>query len=177
MGIRLLYRMMNVSRLYAKFREMSPEVADKIPSCNNPDLPKHAINIMRLKQSWRAMVSPARDRYQQASSVCSLFQMAAPTELTSAMTSRMPNRTRICMLVTRSTLERFSGALVEFWELERLLLGATFYSINYCAQTVTEMHNSDDRFSSIFSRRMHEQSKDCSWRLVWMQSRLRMCHG
>lgn len=58
---------------------------------------------------------PARDRYQQASSVCSLFQMAAPMELTRAMTSRMPNRTRICMLVTRSTLERFSGALVEFW--------------------------------------------------------------
>lgn len=59
---------------------------------------------------------PARDRYQQASSVCSLFQMAAPTELIRAMTSRMPNRTKICMLVTRSTLERFSGALVEFWK-------------------------------------------------------------
>lgn len=58
--------------------------------------------------------SPARDRYQQSSSVCFLFQMAAPTELTSAMTSRMPNRTRICMLVTRSTFERFSGTLVEF---------------------------------------------------------------
>lgn len=28
----------------------------------------------------------------------------------------MPNKTRICMLVTRSTLERFSGALVEFWD-------------------------------------------------------------
>lgn len=59
---------------------------------------------------------PARDRYQQASSVCSLFQMAAPTELINAITSRMPNRTKICMLVTRSTFERFSGALVEFWK-------------------------------------------------------------
>lgn len=65
--------------------------------------------------------SPARDKYQQASSVCSLFQMAAPTELTRAMTSRMPNKTRICMLVTRSTLERFSGALVEFWDVDRAM--------------------------------------------------------
>lgn len=78
---------------------------------------------------------PARDRYQQASSVCSLFQMAAPTELTRAMTSRMPNRTRICMLVTRSTLERFSGALVEFWgggrvsEWSPMVLNATLIGI------------------------------------------------
>ena len=48
--------------------------------------------------------------------MCVRFQMAAPTELTSAMTSRMQNRTRICTLVTRSTLERFRGALVEFWD-------------------------------------------------------------
>lgn len=67
-------------------------------------------------QHGPCLLLPARDRYQQASSVCSLFQMAAPTELTRAMTSRMPNRTKICMLVTRSTLERFSGALVEFYK-------------------------------------------------------------
>lgn len=60
MGIRLLYRMMNVSRLYAKFREMSPEVTDKIPLCNNPDLPKHAINIMRLKQSCYGLTGPGQ---------------------------------------------------------------------------------------------------------------------
>ncbi|TNN88851.1 hypothetical protein EYF80_000729 [Liparis tanakae] len=65
-------------------------------------------------------VAPNRtlDRYQQDSSVCLSFQMAAPTELIRAMTSRMPNNTRICMLVTRSTFERFSGALVEFWQVD-----------------------------------------------------------
>lgn len=78
------------------------------------------IHLVSSCEMWYVSgFSPARDRYQQDSSVCSMFQMAAPTELTRAMTSRMPNRTRICMLVTRSTLERFSGALVEFWEVKR----------------------------------------------------------
>lgn len=124
MGIRLLYRMMNVSRLYAKLVEISPAQTHNIhlfsftldvrinPNCHyckelQFQLVKCGISV--------CVFSPARERYQQASSVCSLFQMAAPTELTRAMTSRMPNKTRICMLVTRSTLERFSGALVEFW--------------------------------------------------------------
>jgi hypothetical protein len=42
--------------------------------------------------------------------------MEAPIELTSAITRRMQNSTRIWTLVTRSTLERFRGALVEFWK-------------------------------------------------------------
>ena len=42
------------------------------------------------------------------------FQYRAPTELTRAMTRRMPNSTRICTLVTFSTFDLLRGALVEF---------------------------------------------------------------
>jgi hypothetical protein len=45
---------------------------------------------------------------------CDPFQYRAPTELTKAMTRRMPNNTRICTLVTFSTLDLLRGALVEF---------------------------------------------------------------
>lgn len=110
MGIRLLYRMMNVSRLYAKLVEMSPAQTHPINASS------YLAELCYLTRPSVFVFLPARDRYQQASSVCSLFQMAAPTELTSAMTSRMQNRTKICILVTRSTLERLSGALVEFWK-------------------------------------------------------------
>lgn len=123
MGIRLLYRMMNVSRLYAKLVEMSPA---QTHTCVFTHTGQRLL-LIRLGHglgTWACVFLPARDRYQQASSVCSLFQMAAPTELTRAMTSRMPNRTKICMLVTRSTLERFSGALVEFWEEECNIWGS-----------------------------------------------------
>lgn len=98
----------------------------------SPHDPKsaHFISVRKVKLQvvkcvWCVCVfSPARDKYQQASSVCSLFQMAAPTELIRAITSRMPKRTRICILVTRSTLERFNGALVEFWEENRSIISA-----------------------------------------------------
>lgn len=115
MGIKLLYRMMNVSRLYAKLVEMSPAQTHMcVFTHTGPTL--IFVFFCSAFVICASVFLPARDRYQQASSVCSLFQMAAPTELTRAMTSRMPNRTKICMLVTRSTLERFSGALVEFWK-------------------------------------------------------------
>lgn len=42
------------------------------------------------------------------------FQYRAPTELTKAMTRRMPKSTRICTLVTFSTFDLLRGALVEF---------------------------------------------------------------
>lgn len=42
------------------------------------------------------------------------FQYRAPAELTKAMTKRMPNKTRICTLVTFSTFDLLRGALVEF---------------------------------------------------------------
>lgn len=42
------------------------------------------------------------------------FQNRAPTELTRAMTRRMPNSTRICTLVTFSTFDLLRGAFVEF---------------------------------------------------------------
>lgn len=59
-------------------------------------------------------LSPFEPRYQMTLPYA-LFHSKAPTELTRAMTRRMQNNTRICMLVTFSTFDLFKGALVEFW--------------------------------------------------------------
>lgn len=122
MGIRLLYRMMKVSRLYQKFREMSP-----IGTAHTQyKLSEASLHCLRMWVGCWVVCVPVRERYQHSTSLYCLFQMAAPIELTSAMTRRIPNSTRICTFVTRSTLERFRGALVEFF---RRRSGMLYYMI------------------------------------------------